>query len=72
MTIRPATRRISANPRSSDGQWWIVRTASAASTAPSASGIASAVAWTAGASPARRWAIMTAEGSTASTVSAGS
>ena len=34
-TIRPATRRISAKPLARSGQWWIVRTASAASTAPS-------------------------------------
>ena len=46
--------RPGASPRTlapDRGQWWIVRTASAASTAPSSSGIASAVACTAGARP---------------------
>ena len=71
-TIRRATRRISANPRSRSRQWWTVSTARAASTAPSSSGMAWAVACTAGASTAGRCAIMTSDGSTASTVSGGS
>ncbi len=47
-------------------------TASAASQAPSASGIRSAVACAAGALPGGRWAIIAADGSTARTVWGGS
>ena len=68
MTMRPrATRRISARPASRSGQWWTVSTAIAASKASSAKGSASALARTAGAAPAGRWAIISAEGSTAVT-----
>jgi len=71
-TSRRATRRISASPARGSGQWWIVSTAIAASQAPSASGIRSAAACTAGALPAGRWRIIAADGSIASTVCGGS
>jgi hypothetical protein len=71
-TLARATRRISVRPARGSCQWWIVSTARAASHAPSASGIRSAAACTAGALPAGRWAIMAADGSTASTVWGGS
>ena len=71
-TLRRATRRISASPRAGSLQWWMVRTASAASQAPSAIGMRSAAACTAGALPAGRCEIIAAEGSTARIVCGGS
>jgi hypothetical protein len=55
-----------------DDQWWMVRAASAASQAPSAIGMRSAAACTAGALPAGRCEIIAAEGSTARIVCGGS
>ncbi len=71
-TERRATRRSSAKPRSTSLQWWIVRMASATSKSPSGSGMASALAWIAGAAPGGRCAIIVAEGSMATTVVGGS
>jgi hypothetical protein len=62
-----ATRSISRIPAARSLQWWSVKIAIAASTLPSSRGSASAEAWTAGALPGGRWAIITAEGSTATT-----
>ena len=52
-------------------QWCSVSTAIAASKAPSSNGSASAAAWTAGAASGGRWAIITADGSTAVTSRSG-
>ena len=68
MTMRSrATRRNSATPARQSDQWCIVSTASAASKDWSGNGSASAGARTAGAASGGRCAIITADGSTATT-----
>ena len=52
-------------------QWWMVRTAIAASKLPSSNGSDSALPCTTGAASGGRWAIITADGSTAVTSRSG-
>ena len=66
-----ATRRSSAQPARQSLQWCSVMIAIAASKLASAKGSASALACTAGAAPGGRWAIITADGSTAVTSRSG-
>ena len=67
-TIRRRTTRCSSpSARGTSRQWWTVLTARAASWLCSGSGKASALAWMTGAAPGGRWAIIVADGSTAST-----
>ena len=61
-------RLSSARPDAQSSQWWTVRIASATSASPERRGSADALARTTGAAPAGRWAIMTVEGSIASTL----
>ena len=57
-----ATRAISATPASRSRQWWTVIIAIAASKLSSSKGRSSALAWTTGAAPGGRWAIITRRG----------
>jgi hypothetical protein len=62
------TRRTSARPASRSGQWWIVKTARAASKVSSSKGRASAVASIAGGRAGSRRARISVDGSTATTL----
>jgi hypothetical protein len=66
-TRRLATRRISTIPASGSRQWWTEKTVIAASTDSSSSGRLSAAALSTSAAPGGRWAIISPEGSSATT-----
>ena len=69
ITMRCRATRVSCpKPASTSRQWCKVRIAIAASTAPSANGMSSTEVCNTGAAAGGRWAIMTLDGSTASTL----